>query len=160
MIVRRIGDEDWRLARAARLDALAGSAPGTFSIGLEEAARWDEQQWRRWAGRRTLFVAEDGAEVFGCAGGLVENGSPVLVSVFVAAAARGTGISDRLIEAVADWARAEGHTELSLWVLDGNTPAENLYRRRGFVPTGERRPNAPDDLRIEYEMVRALSPAR
>ncbi|WP_280267667.1 GNAT family N-acetyltransferase [Nocardia wallacei] len=156
MIVRQVGADDWRVVRAARLGALAGSAPGTFANSYDEAALWDERRWRQWAGGRTLFVAESGGDVLGCAGGLLEDDLAVLVSMFVAAAARGTGTSDRLIETVADWARAGGHAELRLWVLDGNTPAEKLYRRRGFAPTGRRRPNSPDDPRIEYEMARAL----
>ncbi|RDI50082.1 GNAT family N-acetyltransferase [Nocardia mexicana] len=156
MIVRQVGTEEWQVVRAARLGALAGSAPGTFATSYDEAAQWDERRWRMWAGGRTLFVAEAESEVLGCAGGLLEDDLAVLVSMFVAAAARGTGTSDRLIETVADWARDGGHADLRLWVLDGNTPAEKLYRRRGFVATGQRRPNAPGDPRIEYEMARAL----
>ncbi|MFJ1461255.1 GNAT family N-acetyltransferase [Nocardia sp. N2S4-5] len=156
MIVRQVGAEEWQVARIARLDALAGSAPGTFSLSYGEAAEWDEQQWRRWLADRTFFVAESGTEVLGCVGGLSEFGTPTLVSMFVAARARGTGTSDRLVEAVVDWARAAGHTRLHLWVAHGNSHAEKLYLRHGFASSGRRRPGSLEQPRIDYEMVRTL----
>lgn len=156
MIVRQVATQDWETVRTARLAALAGSPPGTFATLLEEAQDWDEQHWRDWAARRTMFVAESDAGVIGCVAGISEGEVPVMVSMFVAPEARGTGASDRLIEAVTTWARAGEHGELRLWVLEGNTPAEKLYRRLGFVPTGQYRENgihAPDR---EYEMVLSL----
>lgn len=156
MTVREVPAQDWQTVRTARLAALAGSTPGTFATLLEEAQGWDEEHWKQWSARRTMFVAESDTEVIGCAGGIREHGVPVLVSMFVEPAARGTGVSRELIEAVADWARADGHAELRLWVLDGNTPAEKLYRRMGFAPTGVSRStgvHAPD---TEYEMSLAL----
>ncbi|MGF6880931.1 GNAT superfamily N-acetyltransferase [Nocardia sp. GAS34] len=156
MIVRQVGTQDWETVRTARLAALAGSPPGTFATLLEEAQDWDEQHWRDWAARRTMFVAESDAGMIGCVAGTSKGEVPVMVSMFVAAEARGTGTSDLLIEAVTSWARAGGHAELRLWVVEGNTPAEKLYRRLGFVPTGhyrETRVHAPDR---EYEMTLSL----
>ncbi|WP_157117627.1 GNAT family N-acetyltransferase [Nocardia vaccinii] len=152
MTVRQIPPQEWQTIRTARLAALAGSPPGTFATLLAEAQGWDEEHWRLWAARRTMFVAESGPDVIGCAGGILEHDVPVLVSMFVEPAARGSGVSRQLIDAVAGWARADGHAELRLWVVDGNTPAEKLYRRMGFTPTGVIRNtgvHAPD---TEYEM--------
>ncbi|BCK57228.1 GNAT family N-acetyltransferase [Nocardia wallacei] len=156
MIVRQVGVDEWPVARMARLDALAGSAPGTFSLSYGEAAEWDRQRWRRWLADRTFFVAESASEVLGCVGGVTEFGTPTLVSMFVTAHARGTGTSDRLVEAVVDWARAAGHDRLHLWVTHGNSHAEKLYLRHGFARSGRRRPGSPAQPRIDYEMVRAL----
>ncbi|WP_280234407.1 GNAT family N-acetyltransferase [Nocardia cyriacigeorgica] len=158
MIVRRVHPEDWPTARAIRLDALAGSPPGTFSTTFAEASAWDEQHWRAWAKGRTLFVAQNGDTPLGSAAGCLPDGSPELVSVWVNPVARGTGTSDRLVHAVCDWARTGGHAELRLWVLDGNHHAENLYRRRGFHRTGRAQPCGPDDPRPENEMILRLSP--
>jgi GNAT superfamily N-acetyltransferase len=156
MIVRQLGADDWQTARTARLAALAGSPPGTFASSLEETKAWDEQLWRQWSGKRVMFVAESEAGVIGCAGGVQEGGVPVLVSMFVAPDARGTGTSDRLIEAVTEWARTGGYPELRLWVLDGNVPAEKLYRRLGFLPTGQTRAVGARTPHVEYEMSRPL----
>ena len=152
MIVRQVEAQDWQTVRTARLAALAGSEPGTFATTLEEARDWDEQHWRAWADKRTIFVAESEAGVIGCVGGISEGQIPVMVSMYVDRAARGTGASDRLIEAVAAWARAGGHAELRLWVMEGNTSAEKLYRRLGFVPTGHYRENGVHAPNREYEM--------
>ncbi|MQY24261.1 GNAT family N-acetyltransferase [Nocardia macrotermitis] len=156
MTVRQVPAQEWQTVRTARLAALAGSAPGTFATLLEEARGWDDEHWRQWSARRTMFVAESASEVIGCAGGIQEQGVAVLVSMFVESAARGTGVSRELIEAVANWARAEGHSELRLWVLDGNTPAEKLYRRMGFAPTGVARNIGVHAPNTEYEMSLAL----
>ncbi|WP_228002538.1 hypothetical protein [Nocardia australiensis] len=56
MIVRRLGENEWTVARDVRLDALAGSAPGTFASTLEVASQWTEHDWLRWMGTRLLFV--------------------------------------------------------------------------------------------------------
>jgi len=156
MIVRQLGAQDWQTVRTARLAALAGSPVGTFASSLEEAQAWNERHWREWATKRTLFVAESDAGVIGCAGGISEGAVPVLVSMFVAAPARGSGASGLLIEAVTDWARAGGHAELRLWVMEGNTPAEKLYRRLGFIPTGHSRDTGVHYPHREYEMSRTL----
>ena len=66
MIVRQVGEQDWQTVRTARLAALAGSQPGTFATLLEEAQDWDEQHWRAWAAKRTMFVAESDSGVIGC----------------------------------------------------------------------------------------------
>ncbi|MBF6439357.1 GNAT family N-acetyltransferase [Nocardia cyriacigeorgica] len=157
MIVRRVPPAEWEVARAVRLDALAGSPPGTFSTTFAEASAWNEQRWREWARPRTLFVAEDGGVPIGSAAGFRADGSAELVSMWVNPVARGSGISDRLVHAVIEWARDSGHSELRLWVLDGNHHAENLYRRNGFHYTGRRQPCGPEDPRPENEMVLRLA---
>jgi len=48
---------------------------------------------------------------------------------------RGRGVGDTLLVALADAARAEGHTGLVLSVREGN-PARRLYERHGFVVIG------------------------
>ncbi|MGI5220496.1 GNAT family N-acetyltransferase [Nocardia sp. CA-290969] len=157
MRIRTVVADDWRIARRVRLDALAGSPPGTFSTGHAEAVQWDERQWREWTVRRDpFFVAEDDSGPVGSAGVIVStDGVPELVSMWTAPVARGTGTSDRLVQAVMLWAAA-GYPELRLWVVDGNWVAERLYLRNGFVRTGATRPCAEDDPRPEHEMAVAL----
>ncbi|MEV0366193.1 GNAT family N-acetyltransferase [Nocardia fusca] len=157
MRIRRIGPEDWRIARLVRLDALAGSAPGTFSTSHTEALTWDEPNWREWTARRDpFFVAGADAHPAGSAGAIVTPDGPELVSMWTAPRARRTGVSDGLVRAVIEWARQAGHPSLRLWVLDGNRPAEQLYLRNGFTPAGASRPCAEDDPRPENEMILSL----
>jgi ribosomal protein S18 acetylase RimI-like enzyme len=66
--------------------------------------------------------------------------------MWVSPKARGRGVGDRLIGAVVEWARA-----VTLAVSEGNAAATALYRRHGFVDTGERQ-DMPDGVRQEWIM--------
>lgn len=63
---------------------------------------------------------------------MIEDDLPVVVSMWVAPAHRGTGLSDRLLAAVIDWAITSRHHEIRLWALEGNDIAHAFYRRNGF----------------------------
>jgi ribosomal protein S18 acetylase RimI-like enzyme len=52
--------------------------------------------------------------------------------MWVAPAARGSGLADRLIDAVVDWARANEASEVTLGVTPGNDRARRVYLRYGF----------------------------
>ena len=56
----------------------------------------------------------------------------------VAPSAWGTGVSEALIEACEDYARAAGARTMVIGVRDTNVAAEALYARRGFVRAPER----------------------
>ncbi|MFI6367555.1 GNAT family N-acetyltransferase [Nocardia sp. NPDC050630] len=158
MRVRQLGEGEWTVAREIRLDALAGSPPGTFASRFEVASRWDEAQWRQWMGTRLLFVAEHDGRVVGSAGIVTKADSPpIVVSVWVNPNARGTGASDSLLAATIDWARAYRHGELRLWVVEGNHHAESLYLRTGFAFTGCQQRCGEDDPRLENEMFIAVT---
>jgi GNAT superfamily N-acetyltransferase len=63
-----------------------------------------------------------------------------LVSMYVRPQARGRGVGEALVAAVARWAEAQGAKSLHLWVTETNAPARLLYERLGFSPTDERQP--------------------
>jgi ribosomal protein S18 acetylase RimI-like enzyme len=63
---------------------------------------------------------------------------------------RGHRLAERLVAAVRGWGEAQGGTELTLWVADGNTAAMRAYERAGFVPTGRRQP-LPSDPAVGEE---------
>ncbi|MFJ4472380.1 GNAT family N-acetyltransferase [Streptomyces sp. NPDC089424] len=52
--------------------------------------------------------------------------------------ARGLGVGDRLVRAVADFARGVGYRDLVLWTNDVLTAARRVYQRHGFVLVGEK----------------------
>lgn len=52
--------------------------------------------------------------------------------VVVAASHRGQGVAAQMLARVEQLARARGACKLTLEVLEGNTPAQRLYRRLGF----------------------------
>lgn len=158
--IRRAGPEDWREAREVRLRALA-DAPGAFASNLAREQAFDEDEWRTRVATNAWFLARDragdGARTVGLACGIPEPGDPDgrhLVGMWVAPDRRGQGVADRLVEAVARWARDAGARRLALWVVDGNGPARGCYQRLGFVATGERQPLPGDPSVLESRMVR------
>lgn len=155
MIVRRLSADDWPVARTARLDALAGSPADTFSTTYDQALAWSEDQWKGWARTRVMFVAADQDTVLGSAAVRYGDAGAEVVSVWVSPVARGTGISDLLLSATFDWARADGHQTLRLSVLDDNEPARTLYRRNQFTETGHQSVD-PACEKVEVEMVTPL----
>ena len=52
--------------------------------------------------------------------------------VAVAASHRGRGVGEQMLALVEQLARARGACKLTLEVLEGNKPAQKLYRRLGF----------------------------
>jgi ribosomal protein S18 acetylase RimI-like enzyme len=54
-----------------------------------------------------------------------------LEDLFVSAKARGTGLGDKMIRAVAKRAKDRGFERMDLHVLDWNAPAIDFYRKRG-----------------------------
>jgi ribosomal protein S18 acetylase RimI-like enzyme len=79
-------------------------------------------------------------------------GTASLTSLWVDPGARGQGVGDRLVMAVLEWAKSEGFTQVLLWVTEGNSKAEALYLRNGFVRTGE----VILEPRREFEMSRTI----
>ncbi len=57
-----------------------------------------------------------------------------IAELFVAAAARGTGMGRALIAACTDWARGRGIATIEIGVLAGNARARAVYEDAGFVP--------------------------
>lgn len=138
-IVRLTGDE-WQTYRDVRLAALE-EAPSAFGSRLDDERRRTEAEWRDRLEHRTQFVARDEDQVLGTAGCLIESENVAeLVSMWVAAAARGSGLADRLVDAVLTEARDRTCGTTVLWVSDGNRAAERLYARRGFTRTGRVQP--------------------
>lgn len=95
-----------------------------------------------------MAVLDD--QVVGMAAGGESNvtGTAALTSLWVDPGARGRGVGDRLVTAVLEWAKAEGFSQVLLWVTEGNSRAESLYRRNGFTRSGD---EITEPLR-EFEM--------
>jgi ribosomal protein S18 acetylase RimI-like enzyme len=73
--------------------------------------------------------------------------------VYVRPSQRGRGILEALMDAAAEWALANGQSELALDVHEHNARAQRAYSRAGFARTG-RSSEGPNG--VELEMVREL----
>jgi GNAT superfamily N-acetyltransferase len=154
--IRRLEPDDWRTYREVRLASLR-DAPNAFGSTAAEEAPLSAARWRDRLTKRAQFAACLGDGVVGTAGGITsDDGSAAeLVSMWVAASARGRGIGDALVTAVLAWAAAEGFGQVQLWVSEDNVPAERLYARHGFRRTGAVQPVVADQPdRLEFEMTR------
>lgn len=155
--MRRLGDSDWRIYRDLQLASLT-DAPDAAWLTYDEAARRSEADWRDNLAGRAQFAALLADVPVGTAGGWVQESPecPELISMWVAPDARGKGAGDGLVRAVLEWAGCKGFRQVGLWVLDGNEPAERLYRRHGFRRTGRRQVIPRDGSLIEVEMMVGL----
>jgi ribosomal protein S18 acetylase RimI-like enzyme len=166
IVIRGLGPGDWELGRQVRLAALA-EAPYAFMSTLEREQGLPEQVWRQRLGSvtATTFLAWHDGEPAGTATGKVDDpddefalpGAWQLVGMWVDPRARGLGVADALIEAVAGHVRAAGAPTLVLWVTEVNDRARAFYQRMGFSLTGARqpvRPTEPDHW--EEQMIRQL----
>jgi len=158
--LRVLTPDDWRIWRRLRLAALA-EAPYAFGSRL---ADWQgdgdrEERWRARLGIPGSFnvVAVLDGEPAGLASGVpAAEGGAELISMWVSPAARGHGVEEHLVQAVARWAQRAGAGVLRLAVVPGNENAAALYRRNGFHLTGDLGDLMPDGVRREHIMAKDL----
>jgi GNAT superfamily N-acetyltransferase len=129
-------------------------APYAFGSTYEAEVNRPEERWRSALVDRARFVAESDGEVIGTVGGGASDvtGAAALTALWVAPGARGRGVGEALVNAVLEWAKDAGYEQVMLWVVEGNSAAESLYRRTCFHRTGSVQMVRPGDPRIEYEM--------
>ncbi|HEY5521198.1 MAG TPA: GNAT family N-acetyltransferase [Candidatus Limnocylindrales bacterium] len=141
--VRRIRASDWRLLRELRLRSLR-DAPEAFGQSHENALRIPDEDWQATArasahgNSRTWLIAEEGDQPLGVVQARRRAPEDCLVfSMWVAPAARQTGIGRQLIDAVAEWATGWGARRIVLWVFAANEGAQRFYMRIGFSFTAD-----------------------
>lgn len=143
VLVRATTLDDWQSMRDIRLEGLR-DAPDAFGSTYARDAAFEPAEWHRRATRDGSFFAFiPGLDVpAGLAGGYEEEepGVVELISMFVRPQARGHGVGEALVDAVAAWARNRKAASLHLWVTESNKPARRLYERCGFTVTPERQP--------------------
>jgi ribosomal protein S18 acetylase RimI-like enzyme len=161
--LQAVTPDDWRIWRDLRIAALA-EAPHAFGSRLADWQGTGDRE-ERWRTRLSIpgsynVVAVLGGQPVGLASGIpAGNGEAELISMWVAPAARGRGIGDRLVAAVEQWARQVPVNVLHLAVSEGNDRAAALYLRNGFSFTGELGELMPDGVRREQIMAKRVGPA-
>ena len=171
--MRRLGPEEWPLLRATRLRALRDT-PLAFGSSFDEESPRPDGWWQASASGLAWFVAEEDSAAAGApeepsgrtgpvvglaAGwpGPEPGGCPEVISMWVADRWRGTGVADRLLEAVIDWAVSIGAPALCLGVADGNDRARRFYERAGFRATGNSEPLRSRPAVCTWEMRLSLA---
>ena len=162
MLIRRVDEDDWPTVRDIRLRALRES-PDAFGSSLAREERFAESHWRMRLRTSATWVAlDDTGEPRGLVSLIQEPGSPDddrhIVSLWVAPEIRRGGTGWSLLDAVVRAGAAEGAATVSLWVVDDNASAVDLYVRAGFTRTGERQVLPRDQDRTEERYVRHTDP--
>jgi GNAT superfamily N-acetyltransferase len=158
--IRRVGPDDWPTVREIRLAALKDT-PDWFWATYEQEVEKPESWWRDFIDSGAWFLAQDENHPVGIAAAIrnPQLGDSVrqLISMWVAPGTRGIGVGARLVQAIKDWARADGARELQLEVTQDNHTAARLYQRCGFEATGRTEPLPRNPALIEHEMRLLLS---
>jgi GNAT superfamily N-acetyltransferase len=167
--VRRVTVEDAARMRALRLEMLADSPLAFLETIAQAAARSHDSYRARIAqaaagGQIAQFVADPAGSgritrLIGHAGGTVlpeEPGTTVVFAVYLTPDCRGGKVLAELIDAVAQWSRSAGRTELMLEVVVGNDRAVRAYEKLGFEDTGERVPHPVVPVLTELRMRRRI----
>lgn len=145
-----VREEDWQLVRDLRARVLR-DVPDAFGSTWEQEQGYDEDAWRARVARGRTVVAWLGGEPVGL-GGIYDapDGVSWVVSMWTAPEARGLGVGTAVLADVL--AHAHPDREVRLWVTADN-PAQRLYARAGFVPTGARTPLRPGSSVVKEEFV-------
>ena len=119
-----------------------GLLPDAFLDGevtRERAAYWQVRLRAPGAERRNVVIAEIAGEPIGfaCVERQPDSAWGVLLdNLHALPGHQGIGVGKLLMRAAVDWARAQGETQLYLYVLEGNTPAIGFYERQGWQFAG------------------------
>jgi GNAT superfamily N-acetyltransferase len=153
-VIRQLRADQWETYRDVRLASLR-DAPEAFAASFEDAAAFDESDWRHGLSL-PCWMAFVGDEPVGMVrAARIDEEQPHLISMWVAPSARGSSVAELLVESVLAWARAADKSGVGLRVMSSNTRAQSLYLRCGFAPSG--RTERLADGRVEIEMVHRLT---
>jgi GNAT superfamily N-acetyltransferase len=136
--VEPLRPDDWKTTRDLRLRSLL-DAPGAFGGTYEETAKREEADWRGWPNDGQPFAAWLAGKPVGLVCAWLDPRNPrvtTLIAMWVEPAARGGQAAPKLIDAVVEWARANGCEAVELVVYDTNQRARRTYEKYGFHAEG------------------------
>jgi RimJ/RimL family protein N-acetyltransferase len=156
--IRRLTPADAALYRGIRLEGLNCNPEAfgsTFEAEFSKPLAWFFDR----LSNTQIFGAFRGPDILGVAGFAVRDAEKevhkgLLWGMYVRSPARGTGVAQRLVEAVIDYARPRVEL-IQLSVVMGNEPARRLYARLGFVEYGIERNSLKHDGRYYDEILMA-----
>jgi RimJ/RimL family protein N-acetyltransferase len=136
----RTEDRPFLNKAASHLNVIRGIASGVF----EGTVPWSPGTYEEWFDKRRVFpiVCED--ESIGEPVGLLDLSRPdpdvmqhmMMLGMYVRAEYQGLGVGTQLMDAMKILAKRLHLSRVMLTVFEGNTPAEKLYRKAGFVECG------------------------
>ncbi len=149
--------------KRVRLTALKDT-PSAFSSTYARESQRSNEDWLKvasaWSsGQSVFYIAMDEGAPCGMIAGKFDEIAPRrawVLSMWVAAAHRRSGLGARLMDEVERWAQNLAICELYLHVTSNNSTAQNFYEKCGFTRTGITQPYQNDPALFEYEMAKAI----
>ena len=139
--IRRAVTDDSEAIAAVLRDAFAGYR-ASYTPAAYAATTPGTAEVRRRFGEGPAWVASLDGAVVGTVSALPKDGALYIRSMAILPEARGHGVGRHLLEAVEEFAMAEGFRSLTLSTTPFLAEAIRLYERCGFTRTGE----GPHDL--------------
>jgi len=136
MNVRAARLEDARAIAEVHVAAWHAAYRGLVAddVIAERTVERREAQWREWIPISRALVAEDGGEIVGFAGVILETGEIAALYVDPRHWRRGAGRA--LLEGAKERLREAGCPDAALWVFEENHAARAFYEALGFAPDG------------------------
>lgn len=136
MIVRETNVQDWVSLKTVRLEALL-DAPTAFGVSYQAAINYTDERWKELASSESqphFWLALDRDRPVGMIGGGVDRASRFnLIGMWIKPEFRGSGVAERLVNAVKACAINMGYRRVILGVSPANPRASRFYRKQGFV---------------------------
>jgi RimJ/RimL family protein N-acetyltransferase len=159
--VRRIQTGEGELFKRMRLTALRES-PFAFASTYEAALRRNPESWSEQANStaqgsdRSTFVAFSDASPIGIAALYrieEENDVGELLQMWVSPEYRGKGVARDVMDAVFQWASANGFRSVVATIAKGNVRALRFYQKYGFKPESETSLDGPDNPAVLMKVI-------
>lgn len=140
--VRRLTEDDAEIFRQIRLQALE-EHPETFQATYESAADLPLDAFKQRLRRYALFGGFMDGKLCGFVGFYPLKNPKIghkgiMWGMYVKPEARGTGLAEAMVEAVADFAKGKVE-QILLSVITDNERAMRFYEKMGFEPYGRER---------------------
>ena len=142
---RRAADQalDARIRSFETAFGMQREAPEAFDQKLEEESKKPISYWQELLDTLTppstdiMLIASKEKEPIGLVFGFNKGeGIGSFGGMWVAKSDRKEGVASSLVEAILNWAKNSGINTLNIWNMEGNYPAQKLYEKFGFRPTG------------------------
>jgi ribosomal protein S18 acetylase RimI-like enzyme len=154
--IKLLFPEQWPALRDIRLTALSES-PDSFLSTFEREMSYQEEQWRAEFVRGDWSIGVRNQEAVTLLGATREADTPqeqcFLEYMWVAPRFRRSGFALHTLRVVLARLRTSGVRTVLLWVLNGNKPAEELYKSVGFESANVSQP-LPDAPERTEELMR------
>jgi ribosomal protein S18 acetylase RimI-like enzyme len=135
MKIRILEQEDWRLWKSFRLDALKNS-PENFGSSYEEESNWPDLDFKNGLAKSDIFGLILGDLLVSCAGFYTLNSAKtkhrgVIWGMYTQPEYRGKGIASSLLQTIINHAKTYV-TQLHLTCVTRNYGALALYKKHKF----------------------------